>query len=497
MAVNNPFSITTGGITLGGTSDIYQLNGPYVVQRSYTAIRLVFEVVVVATSYDDLYLRSSALEGAWSRRLNDGEAVTITVDGSTWTYTQGDTLLDATLEINKTGNPDTDYGYARAYTLTMDGKLPADEDGGLQEIEVLVSYTPSRQRTVSVRGSYTAVNGVDAYAIYSSSADADILPYLTFVDSSAAWELVEETYRLDRHTDGDGDPNANMVVFTRDYSELLFAQSLTGSSKDDAKIRDHRITFTDLSTHPGDAGEDVYRLRRVVGTFDCSIDVTQTISGEEIQTVWRDQAEPLLKETFEREFSPQVFAVEETRAGYDVTSSRLSGTIQFLYQSSEGSNVVEVAQSIGYREARSPDYTPVHDQSELAFEVDVGWMTLERVWIRTVVAVGDLFPTTRIAPSGSGNGLSSFGSDLFRGFGGSSRGESSLKESGWNIISNDSQVSEQWVGDPRHTQMKLTTLSETVVQRYNTKPSGGSSTGTNTVAPGIRGYNGSIGAIGG
>ena len=53
MAVNNPFTIIYSdnlgspatGETVGGTSDIYQLLGPYIFDQSFGSLRLVFDVV--------------------------------------------------------------------------------------------------------------------------------------------------------------------------------------------------------------------------------------------------------------------------------------------------------------------------------------------------------------------------------------------------------------------------------------------------------------------
>ena len=54
MAVTNPFAIQFGGMTFGGDSSTYQLIGPYVIDRGYESLRLVFDVLVVGTSIEEL-----------------------------------------------------------------------------------------------------------------------------------------------------------------------------------------------------------------------------------------------------------------------------------------------------------------------------------------------------------------------------------------------------------------------------------------------------------
>jgi hypothetical protein len=162
MAITNPFSITYGSRQVGGSTD-YQLHGPYVLDKSFDRLRLVFDVVVVAVSFADLQSKSDTLETDF--RLRD-QSLTIDLDGSTWTFTRGTHILAVTSSIVKSGNPDTDKGYSRAYTITIEAELPADDEQGLRDVEVLVDVDASRRKTVTMRGTYTALSGTDAVAQY-------------------------------------------------------------------------------------------------------------------------------------------------------------------------------------------------------------------------------------------------------------------------------------------------------------------------------------------
>ena len=462
MAVNNPFEITYNGVSVGGSSDSYQLDGPYIIDKSYRVFRLVFNVLVVATSSTSLRSLSDTLETKFRERDKD---LTIDTGSTVWTWTSGTDYFNVVSSIAKSGDSETDRGFSRAYTVVIEAELPSDAagDGGLLEIRTNVSFEAGRQKLVTVEGSYTATSdGNTSEDNYLANADGKITSILSAVDGAATWELVAEDYDFDRLT-----ANTN---FHRQYQQLLFDQSR--GTLDDASIRDHRVIFTDLSQHPADSRAGIQRLRRVVGSYECSIDIEQTT---DIYAVFDSKVRPHVLETFQANFNPSVFCIEDRRISYDETTKRLSASLQFLYQKTGGEAVVEVTQSVAYREERSIDYTPVHSNSgEATFWADPGWATIERIWTRTVVVVGDETPQRRIGVAPRYNEAGDF--DPVGGL--RIQGGRQVNTFGWNIISNTSQVQEQWIGDPTsEDQIKLTALTETVVERYNDQPGRGTGTG--------------------
>jgi hypothetical protein len=446
MAITNPFTITYGSRAIGGSSDTYLLHGPYIIDKSFENIRVVFDVIVVATTFATLQSLSDALETDLRKRDQD---LVINLDGSTWTYTSGTDILNVAASLSKSGNKQTDQGYSRAYTCSIQGELPADDTDGLRELEVNVDFESSRQKIVTMRGTYTALSGILAVAQYQADFDAEATTLLSAIDSLAVFELVDENYLRDRKD--------YTVQFTRQYVELLVNQSI--GSLNDTDIRDHRIVFTDLSQHPGDSKENIYRLRRVSGNYDCSIDIDQTT---DLQLVFEDKVKDHIKALFETNFSPQVFCVEDRRVSYDESTKRLSVSIQFLYQKAGGDAIVEVSQSLAFREARNIDYTPIHLQDEFAAEADIGWSTLERVASRTAIVLGEETPKRRLGqlaedgPAGAIVGL---------------EGGPRVSKDGWNTVQNTSQVTQQWIGDPDETQIRVSVLTETVVERFHRQPS--------------------------
>jgi len=456
MAVTNPFQITYNGTAIGGSSDTYQLLGPYVIDKGYRSIRVFFDVIVVATSAATLRSLSDTLETKFRERDKDLE---INTGSTVWTWTAGTHYFNPVCTISKSGNSETDRGLSRAYSVVVEAELPSDASGdnGLLEIRTNVGYEPSRQKTVTIEGSYTATESDDSTTNYTDNADAYIDTLLTGIDGSATWELLEEDYDFDRNT-------AN-TRFQRQYIELLSNQS--SGTLDDTEIRDHRVIFTDLSQHPADSREGIHRLRRVVGSYECAIDIEQTT---DLYDVFDSKVRPFILDTFRANFNPAVFCLEDRRISYDDTTKRLSASLQFLYQKDGGEAVVEISQSVAYREQRTIDYTPVHSsQSETTAYADPGWATIERVWTRTVVVLGDESPQRRISGTPRYNEAGDF--DVIGGL--NIEGRQNIVASGWNIVSNTSQVQEQWIGDPTNDeQLKLSSLTETVVERYHDQPSG-------------------------
>ena len=459
MAVNNPFKITYAGQAVGGTSDSYQLHGPYTIDKSFNTLRLIFDVVVVSSSYSTVQSNSDTLELAFRKR---DQSLIIDISGNLWTYTFGTHIFNTQGSIAKTGDSETDRGYSRAYTVVIEGDLPSDDTDpgratgsairGLREIEFNVDYTPSRQKIVSIRGVYTATESPSNLAsvnyLAANGADAEASAFLTALDSSATFELVEENFAEDR--------NNHLCNFDRQYVELLVNQSTAG--RDHASIRDHRIVFNEMVSHPGDSKADVRRLRRMAASYDCAADIdTQT----DLQFIFSEQIKPHLISLLETNFTPIVFAIEDQRVAYDETSKRLSASIQFLFQPSNSDDIVEINQSLAFREQRTIDYTPVHADDEFAMYADVGFSILERVASRTVIVMGEETPKRRL-------GLTPKKS-LAGKIEGLEGGAQVLRE-GWNILSNASQITDLYIGDPDEEQIRQTVLTETVVERFNRLP---------------------------
>jgi len=342
--------------------------------------------------------------------------------------------------------------------LKQHGRLVLTE-GGLVDVEA------SRQKIVTMRGTYTATTAGDAKARYDADGDTRCNSYLRVIDSDASFELVDESFTLDR--EGGATPSPHVLNFTRQYQELLANQ--TQAALDDGQIRDHRITFTNVNQYPGDSREDTQRLQRVIGSYDCAVDIEQTTN---LASVYKNKVKQHVRQLFQTNFQPAVFGVEEERVSYDETAKRISVSLQFIFQPAGGESIVEVSQSVAFRETRSIDYTPTHSDDELAAFADVGFGVLERIWNRTAIAIGAEAPKLRIRERARPDGpIGRLDGTILGQKGPDQRDTTKVEQYGWNVVASTSQVTPRVLGDPAGQEfITVTVLTESVTERYNAKP---------------------------
>lgn len=473
MAVDSPFTITYGSRAVGGTSDTYQLHEPYVIEKSFAALSVSFDVVVVATSYATLKTLSDALEVDFRKR---DQTLVIDLDGSAWTYTHGTDIFNTVASISKTGDKLSDRGVSRSYTCTIEAELPADDASpvsGLRDLVWNVTVEASRQQSVAMTGIYTATKTPAQLATvnykHANGADAEASTFLTALKGAASFELVNESFIEDR--------NNHTCEFARVYVELLANQS--AASLDDTDIRDHNLRFADVTAHPGDSQPDIHRLRRILGNYDCAIDIDQTTN---LQTVFDSKVKPHLLALFQRDYTPQVFCIEDRTVSYDETRKRMVVQITFLYQGAESEQLVEVTSSVSIREIRTPDFTYMHNDDEFAALVDIGWAIRERTATRTATVLGDEDPKKRMGEPGEEGFSRGLGFSHSGGHGGvtvvkkpvNTKGGFGVGPGGsggrWITMSNDSNATPLFIGDPREEQIVASVLTETVVERFVTNP---------------------------
>ena len=455
MALTNPITIVYGDRSLGGSSGTYLLHDPYVIERTHESIRVAATVVVSASSLSSLQSACEDLEDDLSKRDED---FSVDLNGSKQEFTFGETVLNTVATVTKSGDPELDRGLSRAYAIEIVGSLPATATDGLRTISTRVDLSPARQKTVTLSGVYTAFDGSTATEQYEDQIDAKATEKLSEVDSDATFELVSEQTEIGR--------NNHELTFSRQYVELLADQSR--AALDDPAIKDHRVYFKIDSLYTGEGSDQLTRLKRATANYSCHVDIDQTT---DLQTVFSDKVLPHIKALFEQGYNPSVFAVETVSEEYRETEKFISATVGFVFLPSGSERVVSVQQSVAIKETRSVSMTHVHSGGEFDAYVDPGWAVRDRVWTRTVRVQGDDTPRRRIGATDTGSGAGPFPS-----LGGissvDSRNDGGVQQDGWTIIQNDSDVAEEYIGNPDDgDEMKFTVLSEVVVERYSTRPS--------------------------
>lgn len=469
MAVNDLFTVTYGGFTVGGASDTYLLSGVQGVEITHDSFRFTFGVQVMATTPALMQANSDALEFAFSNRLTEGSTLVIDIDGTPWTYTHGSTILNTEAAISKPGNLETDTSRSRFYVITITGELPPKVGGGLRDIRADVQIEATKQAIVSIAGVYTATGSGDALANYTANADAECATLLVAV-SNGTFELVDENYQIDRHKDSGGDSAPNLLSFTRTYTELLANQS-TGVL-DDPDIVDHRLTFQLNVASPGDARSDGSRLQEASAQFDCAVNKNRTT---DLLTIIAEKIRPYVVSEFTREFPAVAFAVQNERSTTDRTNNRISVNFVFIFQSAtSGGGLLTSSQAVEYREIRQIDYTPTHSDDELAMHADPGFVTLLRIWSRTIQSLDPQPPRRRITERTSGG--DPFTDPIGGESGVDNRDGTQINPDGWNIIDSSSQASETIFGlDIDEDSFRIYTLTEVVTEQFHRRPTGRSS----------------------
>jgi hypothetical protein len=248
MPITRELSVTYAGVTLGGSSarqiEGYTIVGPKEYERA--AVEISF-VTAGHASESAFVTECQTLEAAF--RTPRGDFV-LTLGSTTLLSLKhtDNTGFDCEPSIIKAGDP-ADTGRSRHYTVRFEFGLPADNVGTSfrRDSTVTVEYAPSRKRTVTIQGTYTA-NSSDgtttAYAQYNAQIATYAAVVLAVVDASATWELVSEPQTTRNETN-------KVCTFVVVYKEILFNQSASGL--DDSDIIDPSVIITANASAPGDS----------------------------------------------------------------------------------------------------------------------------------------------------------------------------------------------------------------------------------------------------
>jgi len=329
-----------GGVIIGGGSQSYRLDGYYRSEIGYERSFVEFDFVVTASSHPEFVALVKAVEDEF-RKPNGRLRVTIhnsiVVDLSHETSTG----FNARPSISKSGGK-KDTARSRSYRVRIDFDMPADTgeevSSGLRESTVDLSYSPSRRRTVTFAGLYTALGSADARDVYEANADSycdDILSGF-----GGTYELVEEPLV-------EADAQDKQCRWRRVYEEVVFGQG-AGSTDDaaivrqDLRIQRRRMAPGDtLNTYGGDAGgpapggsagtstaQPTNRLVEVVANYDAWIrsDQTTDLVGKYDSTIkpWiLQQVESLVE-------GKKALVDEQVEPQYD--DNRISAVLTFHVQ---------------------------------------------------------------------------------------------------------------------------------------------------------------------
>lgn len=262
--VTRELSITYGSTTVGGTTDRY-LDGYTHVTRGYETASVEFSFIVTQATEALFAAECLAIEAAFRTPYL---ALTVTQGSSTLLSLShsGSTGFDAQPEIVKAEDI-ADTGRTRRYTVRITFGCPADGSGmdGRRESRVDVSYSPSRRRTVTMTGTWTAIGGTTAHEKYEAKVDTWADAVLTAL--TGTYDLAEESFEFST--------NDKTADFRRVYEEIIRSQG--GASVDDTAIVRQSLVISRRQSAPGDYDQPpVNRVIVMDVRYSAHIDKTVT-----------------------------------------------------------------------------------------------------------------------------------------------------------------------------------------------------------------------------
>ena len=246
MPITRELLVSYGGVTFGG-STARQIDGYSSVEKDYTTAAFEFSFITSATSEAGFAAECLAVENAFRVPRQDlivtqGAATLLTLKQS------NNTGFDANPTILKQGDI-ADTGRSRFYHVRIEFGLPADNLAlGFRRFSTInVDYSPERQRTVTISGTYTAnsTDGVTgSFATYLANAPAYFTSVLTGISATSSWDKTGEPQVERNETD-------KITNFSATFKEIIFNQSV--SSVDDPDLVDPTLVINVQNTAPGDS----------------------------------------------------------------------------------------------------------------------------------------------------------------------------------------------------------------------------------------------------
>lgn len=308
-AVTRELSIAYAGVTVGGASDAYLLDGKYTESESYDRSTYSFTAVVNGATEAAFAANCLALEAAY--RTPRG-ALTIMLGAATLKSLShaGNTGYNATPSISKVGDK-VDSGRSRKYACSIEVERPADLAGqsGRRASTVQLSTESGRRRTLSLSGAYTALGGNSAREQHDASVGAWATAVLAAFGGT--WELQE-------HEETDLDDAGKNLGFRRAYVEIAIADGDPGPA-----ITGALLTITRDRPSPGDSPEkSVQRLLTFRTDFTGYVRVRATDEGAATtpEREWTARIRPWIIRRLRAAWAPAGLAViNETFSGNPLT----------------------------------------------------------------------------------------------------------------------------------------------------------------------------------
>lgn len=309
--------ITYGGLTVGSSS-AYQIHRKYREQIGYEQSNVEFDFLVVGSNAAQFATRIGDVESTFRTPRLD---LTVANGVNTWlslTHTTNTGFDSDPVIIKREEIADTQL--TRLYGVRINFGMPANNVGtsGRRWSTVNVAFSPSRRRTVTISGAYTAIGGTLARAGYNAA----IAAYATSVLSAlgGTYELAEEPTTEINSTD-------RVINFTRIYDEIIFSQ---GGATDSPSIVRQHLRIARRRDAPGDSpgpAGGVRRLLTIDVTYSCWVDKDVT---QALEALWDDTIRPWIVTTVRDRLSLASVAITMERPEWHYDDNQINASMTLV-----------------------------------------------------------------------------------------------------------------------------------------------------------------------
>jgi len=380
------------GFPVGGTSE-FQLNGFHRKRKEYQRLEVAFECTFVGVADDatfDTY--ANAIETAFrvpDQRLRVvlGSQVIDNYDPATGSG--GNTGFLQAPVIDKPGDK-RDSSKSRHYIISIMMEMPADkpEDEGRRQAQESVVYDPTRRRTLTFTGQYTALDTNSALSQYEATIDSYCQGRLASYGGSAIYEKVGEEAAPDKEN--------KVLDYRVVYREIIYDQSAAGLNH--AAIVDPSYDYSRQLLAPGDSNTSARRLEVIQCVFNCFVDKTQTTS---LDSLWEDTIKPYLIQEAVSRFSLSGTALVDSRHSISKAGNMIRALLEIHAQSDN--ELIEYTLTVQVLDNKGKRIVEVWDGNPHAARVYSGPARLMRVTSERTLTIG--------SPGGGATGGANEGQD--------------------------------------------------------------------------------------
>lgn len=450
------YAISYAGVTLGGSSSDYHIDGAYTfeqtgVEGGKMIGRVSCEVVIAKSpAYSEAQFATAvdALEVAFSKPRQDLTVVLGSATLISWSHSSN-TGFNARPRCEKIGSPE-DTARSRRYRVSVEVDLPADLSGqnGRRDSRVEVHYDPSRIRTVTITGHYTALSGSSARAQYESASPAYFSSIISGLTGGGTFEIIEEQVNND-------DAN-KLAEFRIVYREIIYNQTSGGA--DSTTIVRHTVTFAKVQPSTETYMKNNRALATIVATY--AAHVNKTVSTD-LENLWSGTLRNYVIAQFDSIFNATAKGIRTENLSIDKTNNTINCSLEFVAVMRNSDDFLEVSITEAFDETTGFVFTGSYAGNPVGMHVDVGWHTILRITDRRDLVRGkkDVAQTIRPAssvPSASGN---------------------------WYQVSAKSSGRSFYLGIPGDPQIQVTEFRYLLVDQYVEKPKAAAVTTPGEPAP--------------